>query len=68
MDASSVSRIIRSTTGFFILSLRKRAGISQEKAGNIIGLSQSQFSKIERGESPIDIDILAILIIGLCRY
>lgn len=58
----NLSSIIRVATGNFIKELRTEAGISQEICGIAIGLSQSQFSKIERGEQPLTIEDAAKLL------
>lgn len=34
-------------------NLRKKHSLNQEQMGEIIGLSQSQYSKVERGVSPL---------------
>ncbi|MCI9740285.1 helix-turn-helix domain-containing protein [Proteus mirabilis] len=41
-----------------IKEVRKSVGLSGNELGKVLGLSQQQVSRYERGESPITIDIL----------
>lgn len=41
-----------------IREARRKAGISQVRLGELIGLDQSGVSRIERGERPVTVDLL----------
>jgi transcriptional regulator with XRE-family HTH domain len=42
----------------FLKQWREKAGLNQEQAADRIGLTQSQLSRIERGDSPYNQDFL----------
>lgn len=53
MPASTYSRDYRQMLRR-LRAARRTAGLSQQKVGKVLGMSQSQVSKIERGERRID--------------
>jgi len=48
----------RSIVGQVIVNIRKKLGFDQASLSNAVGVTQSTWSRIERGESPLTIDQL----------
>lgn len=48
----------RSIVGQVIVNIRKKLGFDQASLANAVGVTQSTWSRIERGESPLTIDQL----------
>lgn len=46
-----------------IKEVRKEKGITQEKIANMIGMNQTQYSRYERGENEIKVNVL----IDICK-
>jgi len=51
--------------GQILKSYRSQKGLTQEQAGNLVGITQAMVSRIERGESNARIDTLFRLMSGL---
>lgn len=51
--------------GQLLKSARKQKGLTQDQAGNLVGLTQAMVSRIERGESNTRIDTLFRLMAAL---
>lgn len=53
------------TLGQILKSARGRKGLTQDQAGNLVGITQAMVSRIERGESNARIDTLFRLLSAL---
>jgi len=51
--------------GQILKSTRSQKGLTQEQAGNLVGLTQAMISRIERGESNARVDTLFRLLAAL---
>ena len=51
--------------GQILKSTRSQKGLTQEQAGNLVGITQAMLSRIERGESNARIDTLFRLLAAL---
>lgn len=49
---------IKSDVGEKLVSIRKKKGLTQEEAANIIGISRSALSYYEKGERAVDVEVL----------
>ena len=53
------------TLGQILKSARSQKGLTQDQAGNLVGITQAMVSRIERGESNARIDTLFRLLAAL---
>ncbi len=51
--------------GQILKSARRKIGLTQDQAGNLVGITQAMVSRIERGESNARIDTLFRLMAAL---
>lgn len=51
--------------GQLLKSTRRQKGLTQEQAGNLVGITQAMISRIERGESNARVDTLFRLLAAL---
>lgn len=51
--------------GQILKSARSQKGLTQEQAGNLVGITQAMISRIERGETHIRVDTLFRLLAAL---